>query len=96
MPDRPRGEDGDVVYRTFDVDEADPNVSVARTVAELEDVDTNDLPPLYDCIDHVLEHIFSDPPAPAAETEITFSYEGYRITVEQDGSAVFRKQGKRE
>lgn len=96
MPDRTRRDDADVAYRTFDVDEVDPNVSVARTVAELEDVDTNDLPPLYDCIDHVLEHIFSDPPAPDAEAEITFSYQGYRITVEQDGSAVFRKQRKRE
>lgn len=96
MTDGPRRDGGDVVYRTFDVEEADPNVSVARTVAELEDVDTGELTPLYDCIDHVLEHLFSNPPVPAAETEVTFSYEGYRITVEQDGSAVFRKQGARE
>jgi hypothetical protein len=96
MPDRPRRENGDVVYRTFDVDESDPNVSVARTVAELENVEVEDLTPLYECIDHILEHVFSNPPVPAAEAEITFSYEGYRITVEQDGSAVFRKQGGRE
>lgn len=96
MSDRSRHEDGEVVYRTFDVDEADPNVSVARTVAELENVETEELTPLYDCIDHILEHVFSDPPVPAAEAQITFSYEGYRITVEQDGSAVFRKQGGRE
>ena len=71
-------------------------MSVARTVAELEDVETEELTPLYGCIDHVLEHIFSDPPVPAAEAEVTFSAEGYRITVEQDGSAVFRKRGGEE
>jgi hypothetical protein len=92
MPDRPRNSDRNVVRRTFDIDEADPNVSVARTVAELEGTDTEELTPLYDCIDHVLEHIFSNPPIPAAKTEISFSYEGYRITVEQDGSATFVKQ----
>ncbi|WP_394739530.1 HalOD1 output domain-containing protein [Natronococcus roseus] len=96
MSDRSRREDDGVVYRTFDVDEADPNVSVARTVAELENVETEELTPLYGCIDHILEHVFSDPPVPAAEAQITFSYEGYRITVEQDGNAVFRKQGGRE
>lgn len=96
MTDEPRCDGGDVVHRTFDVEEADPNVSVARTVAELEGVDTDELTPLYDCIDHLLEHVFSDPPVPAAEAEVAFSYEGYRITVAQDGRAAFRKRGSGE
>lgn len=38
--------------------------------------------------DHA-DEIFSNPPAPEAQIRITFSYEGYRVTVEQDGTAKF-------
>lgn len=41
---------------------------------------------LWETIDHVVDHIFSDPPSPDAQVQVTFTYEGYRITVEQDGT----------
>jgi hypothetical protein len=40
---------------------------------------------MYGCVDGVLDDLFSDPPADEARMRIEFSYEGYRISVEQDG-----------
>jgi hypothetical protein len=37
----------------------------------------------------MLDVVFENPPAPEAQVEVTFSYEGYRITVEQNGRARF-------
>jgi len=35
--------------------------------------------------------VFDEPPEPEAQVEMTFGYEGYRITVEQNGDAQFVK-----
>ncbi|WP_290812266.1 HalOD1 output domain-containing protein [Halovivax sp.] len=79
--------------RELDTDAADPNVEVVRAVSELEGVPPGELPALYRCMDHVLENLFSDPPAPEANVEISFSYHGYRIAVAQNGTARFEKRG---
>jgi len=44
---------------------------------------------MWACTDGVLDHLFSNPPSAEAQMEVTFSYEGYRITIEQDGTAEF-------
>ncbi|ELZ11109.1 hypothetical protein C479_07368 [Halovivax asiaticus JCM 14624] len=75
--------------REFDTDQIDPNVAVVSALAEIEDVPVEELTPLYGCIDHILEHLYSNPPADEADVQITFTYNGYRITVEQDGNARF-------
>lgn len=62
-------------------------------VADIEGKDVNELATTDGCIDHVLDHVFSNPPAPEAQVEISFNYEGYRITVEQNGRAEFVKVG---
>ena len=82
--------DGEGHHTTFDPDENQPNVDITETVAELKGVESDELSPLYDSIDHVVDNIFSTPPEPEAEVEVTFSYEGFRITVSQDGTATFR------
>jgi len=46
---------------------------------------------MYDCIDGMLDELFSNPPAPESQMEVEFSYETYRITVEQNGAAKFVK-----
>ena len=66
-------------------------MQVAEIVAELEGVGVNEMYPIYDQMDDVLDNIFSEPPSPAAQLQLTFSYEGYRITIEQDGHAKFVK-----
>lgn len=86
MTDQPGS---DIVHRTLDTDREEPVIQIAEIVAELEDEDEDDLATTYDRLDHVLDHIFEEPPDPEAQVEITFSYEGYRITVEQSGAAQF-------
>ena len=86
-----RKTDDEVAYSEFDTSEATPNTEVVRTVAELEGVDPSEIPTLYGTVDHLLEHLFSDPPAVAAQARIEFTYAGYRIAVNQDGRASFRK-----
>jgi hypothetical protein len=75
----------------FDPDIDDPSYEVVTTVAELEGKEPDDLPSLYDTVDDLLDHIWMDPPTPAAQVQMKFTYAGYRITLNQDGSAEFLK-----
>lgn len=90
MSENRNDRDPEVVHWEFDADETDPNVNVVEAVAELKGVEIDELTPLYTCIDNILEHLFSNPPVPSAQATIEFTYEDYRITVDQDGSATFR------
>lgn len=83
------GATDDGVRTSFDPDQNQPNVDITEQVAELKGVDSDELSPLYDSIDHVVDNIFSSPPDPEADVEVSFSYEGFRITVSQDGTATF-------
>ena len=83
---------GDGYQTRFDPEQNQPNVDITETVAELKGVESDDLSPLYDSIDHVVDNIFATPPKPVADVEVSFSYEGFRITIRQDGKATFRPQ----
>ncbi|MFB6141602.1 MAG: HalOD1 output domain-containing protein [Halosimplex sp.] len=78
-----------IVRREFDTDQDDPATAIAETVAELEGKASTDLTTMYEHVDHVVDHMFSNPPVSEAQVEITFTYEGYRITLDQDGNARF-------
>ena len=80
----------DIIHRQLDRGE-NPAVQVTEIIAELEGREVSELYPIYDQMDDVLDNIFSEPPSPEAQLQITFSYEGYRITIEQDGHAKFVK-----
>ena len=80
-----------VVHWQFDPDRDDPTIDVAAVVSELEGKESTDLSALYDRVDTVLDEIFADPPSPDAQLQMKFTYEGYRITINQDGSATFLK-----
>ena len=73
----------------FDPTENEPTYVIVETIADLEGIDSDELPSLYDTIDHVIDHVFSSPPTPEAQVQVTFTYAGYRITLNQDGSATF-------
>lgn len=88
MSDSP---DDEIVRRQLDTEDEEPVTMIAEIVAELEGVRHDELKPTYEHLDHVIDEIFSHPPVPEAQVEITFTYEGYRITVEQNGSAQFVK-----
>ena len=81
--------EADVERRKLDTDRGDPAEQIAEIVADLEETDYTQIGTVYRCIDDVLAEIFSTPPAPEARVEVTFSYEGYRITVDQTGHAEF-------
>lgn len=82
-----------IFHRDINTSTDNPAVEVAETVAEIEDEDVTDLPTMYECVDGVLDNLFSNPPNPEAQMEIEFSYETYRITIEQSGAAKFVKTG---
>lgn len=70
-----------------------PAAQIAEIVADLEGVAPDTLTPVWDSTNHVIAHMFSTPPSTEAEMEVTFTYEGYRIAVEQDGTAQLVQQG---
>ncbi|ELZ30087.1 hypothetical protein C474_12015 [Halogeometricum pallidum JCM 14848] len=83
--------DDAIIQRQLQTNAEEPAVEVAKIVAELEGTAADQLGPTYVQIDHMLDHLFSNPPAPEAQVEVTFTYEGYRITVSQSGRAQFVK-----
>ncbi|RDI72060.1 HalOD1 output domain-containing protein [Halopelagius longus] len=83
--------DSDGTRRRLDTDAEDAGVEVVKAVADLEGVHPTELTTAYDCVDGVLDHLFSNPPSPEARMRVQFHYEGYRIAVEQNGNATFAK-----
>lgn len=81
---------GRVYHRNIREGESNPQTALARALADLKGVEVTDLKQLYACIDHLVEQLFQSPPPADANAELTFSYEGYRITVFQDGHTVFQ------
>jgi hypothetical protein len=68
-----------------------PEIDLAEIVADLEGKDATDIASLYETIDHVVEHLYSNPPPIEAQAQLEFTYEGYRIELSQDGRATFMK-----
>jgi len=81
-----RETESDVERRTIAPDPTTSEYDLLEVVAELEGCDINDLPSLYDEVEHVVETLFRTPPSNSSQMEITFSYAGYRITIHHDGS----------
>jgi hypothetical protein len=79
----------EIVHRKLETDVKNPVGQVVEIVAELEDTDIDELTTAWSIIDELLANLFTNPPAPEAQAQIRFSYEGYRITVEQNGNAKF-------
>lgn len=70
---------------------ANPQMQFIREIANLKGVEETELGSLYPTIDDMVERLYSDPPSSLAQTELTFVYEGFRITLYQDGTAVFQE-----
>jgi hypothetical protein len=88
MSDRAERE---IIHRDLDTDAEEPAVEVAEVIADLEGKDVTAISNMWECTDHVLDYLFTNPPSPEAQMQIEFTYEEYRITVEQNGSARFIK-----
>lgn len=83
--------ESEIIHREIDTDTEEPGVQVAEAVADIEGKESTDLTTTYECVDGVLDNIFSNPPSPDAQMQVTFSYENYRVTIEQNGGAKFVK-----
>lgn len=55
-------------------------------LAAVEGVDMDELPSLYGTIDHLVEALYDEPPAASAQVELSFSYAGYRVHLDQRGN----------
>ena len=77
--------DDRIVHRQIDIDRSTPTEAVVEIVAETEGVPQHSLDPLWTVADHMIAELFSTPPSPEAQMTVTFSYEGYRIEIEQNG-----------
>lgn len=76
-------------HRNLRDNDMQPVVSLLYTLAEIKGVDETDLPPLHQSVGDLVECFFRS--AAEATAELTFSYEGYRITIYQDGHVVFQQ-----
>lgn len=72
--------------------DADPQMHLIRAIADFKGAEETELDALYPTIDHLVEYMYSNPPSPAAQTELTFVYEGFRVTLFQDGTAIFQEK----
>lgn len=79
--------DDEIIRHTLDIEGDNPAMQLVEVVAEAEETDPVSLTSIWGCIDDVLDNIFSNPPSPEAQLELSFSYEGYRIEISQDGVA---------
>jgi len=66
----------------------EPAHELVSIIAELKRVEQDELDPLYNWADHLIDQLYSTPPPARAQGIVKFSYEGYRITLYQDGHAV--------
>lgn len=60
---------------------------MADAIAAVDGKEMTDLTRMYDRVDGILDNLFSGPPSSQAQMQVTFTYESYRITIEQDGTA---------
>lgn len=75
-----------IITRELDTDIEEPALQIAEIVAEVEEKDVSEMKTMYDVTDHIVDELFSRPPGPEAQFDISFSYEGYRISVNQNGA----------
>lgn len=65
---------------------ATPSETLVRAIADFADVDPLELDPLYDAIDpDTLDEFVGADELPEVEGTITFTYEGYDVTVYASG-----------
>jgi hypothetical protein len=83
-----------IYRRKVEPDSDEPYLSLLHTVAEVEGCSIEDLPPLYDYVDHLVENLFSTPPPAKAQVQLEFTYYDYRVSLNQEGDLSLMKQSE--
>lgn len=82
---------GDIFQRTLETDRGEPWMEIIEVISDLEETQPTELPPMYDTIANLARELYSNPPSHDAQAKLEFFYDGYRITLYQEGSATFVK-----
>ncbi|NIC01084.1 HalOD1 output domain-containing protein [Halobacterium sp. R2-5] len=81
--------DAAVFHRSiFEEPAEDPSTELVKIIADLKGVEHDEMDPLYSWVDGLISSLYSSPPPAEAQGIIEFTYEGFRITLYQDGQAV--------
>ncbi|MDH5019516.1 HalOD1 output domain-containing protein [Halobacterium rubrum] len=83
-PDISVDDDGTVRY-AIDPHPDTAEFDLLAGIAEVEGVDMDELPSLYTAVNRFVEELFGEPPSATAHVELSFSYAGYRVNVDQNG-----------
>ena len=89
QPEEPNDEhtnDSGTMRREIAPDPETAEYDLLEILAEVEGCEIEDLPALYNEVEHVVETLFRTPPSVAAQMSISFSYAGYRITIDRNGT----------
>ena len=93
MTDAPDVSDDDVLLqRTLETEQDAPATQIVETIAQLEHSDPLELSPIYDCIDTLIADLFSSPPPAQATATVAFTYQGYRVHVQQNGTTTIAQR----
>lgn len=87
------GAQNDACEKTVAVTNGPPFVTAVRAVANAKGVDTTDLPSLYSAVSSAVQNaLFRGRPP----DDITFSYEGYTVTIRESVEITVREQTNSE
>jgi len=75
-----------IVRRQIAPDPETSEYDLLEILAEIEDCEIEELPSLYNEVEHVVETLFKTPPSAGAQMSVSFSYVGYRVTIERNGT----------
>lgn len=75
----------------IEIDPEEPEVPFVETLADIKGVDQSDLDPLHSNLDNLIGGVLLSPPPEENQAEISFTYEGFRVTLYHDGHAVLRE-----
>jgi|GEM_PF-475983 len=75
----------DIVRASIEPDPKTAEHDLLELIAESEGVEIEDLPSFYEQVDHFVEMLFKRPPSSESQMQLSFSYAGYRVTVNQKG-----------
>jgi hypothetical protein len=82
-------EKADVYHRSiFENPDEEPSIELINIIADIKDIQHEQMDPLYTWADGMIASLYSSPPPAEAQGIIQFTYEGFRITLYQDGQAV--------
>jgi hypothetical protein len=80
-----------VAQRQLNADRGDQMIQLVELIADIDDVEPTEISPIYRDIDSLVSDFFGSQPPSRGDATLAFSYQGYRIHVQQDGRTTVRE-----